>query len=183
MKRINTLIENKLKRIISKSVKNILSEVYTYEPNVIHRFMNRPVNNILKENKTNNYEIWYRGYDSNYGLERNHLLWLTNDISYARAYGNRVEEYTIDTTKLDVASIYEIDEILGYEFDYVEGPDKEEMQILLSEGFNSYEFSINKDLSDCICLWSKAPIVKHRTLTKAEFDEIEKYEGFDNKEY
>ena len=44
-------------------------------------------------------ETWYRGYNSKYGSNYTHLLWLTDDIDYARVYGNRIEEITLDMIK------------------------------------------------------------------------------------
>ena len=57
------------------------------------------------ESKNGDLETWYRGYKSKYGSDHDHLLWLTDDISYARAYGNRVEEIQIDSNKIHSLSI------------------------------------------------------------------------------
>lgn len=148
----------------------------------LHKIVKESVNRILKE-QSSNFETFYRGYNSKYGSEHNHLLWITDDISYARTYGNRVEKIIIDLNKLHLASIYGIDEILGYEFDYFEGLDEEETKKVLSQGYNGYAFEANSNTSDCICLLSSEPIVSRKELSRKEFDAIELYDDFDNKQY
>ena len=151
--------------------------------------LNNIVRKILSEKKLiehNNprFETWYRGYNSKYGSQRNHLIWITDDISYARTYGNRVEEITIDTSKLKPASIlYDIDNILGYELDYYKGPTKEEADKILSSGFNAYEFEANNDSSYCMCLLSTEPIVRRKELTEKQFNNIQQYDDFNNRNY
>lgn len=148
----------------------------------LHNIIKETINTLLAE-QSERYEIWYRGYNSKYGSQRDNMIWLTDDISYARAYGNRVEEIKIDTNKLHLASIYELDDILGYEMDYYEGLDEEEAQEVLSQGYNGYEFEANRNMSDCLALFSSEPIVSRRELSKEEFDDIEMYDGFDNRQY
>lgn len=138
----------------------------------------------MMEEGQGNLETWYRGYNSKYGSERTHLLWLTSEISYARAYGNRVEEVVIDMDKLNTASLYDIDGIVGYEFDYYDGIDEEECQKAMEEGFGGYEFEVAENEGYyCLCLWDKSCIVSRRELSKDEFDSIESIEGYDNPEY
>ena len=138
----------------------------------------------MMEEGQSNLETWYRGYNSKYGSERTHLLWLTSEISYARAYGNRVEEVVIDVDKLNTASLYDIDGIVGYEFDYYDGIDEEECQKAMEEGFGGYEFEVAENEGYyCLCLWDKSCIVSRRELSKDEFDSIESIEGYDNPEY
>lgn len=96
--------------------------------------------------------IWYRGYNSKYGSDKTALLWLTEDVSYARAYGNRVEEIVVDNTKLLPASLAEMDEFCGGYYDYYEGPDDEQIELLLNNGFNCNYFEANQDSSYCMCL-------------------------------
>lgn len=148
----------------------------------LHRIIKESVNRILKES-SDGFETYYRGYNSKYGSQHTNLIWITDDISYARAYGNRIEEIIIDLSKLNIASLYEIDEILGYEFDYFDGLDEEESEEVLSQGYNGYEFEANSNMSNCICLLSSDPIVSRRELSKEEFDNIELYDGFDHKQY
>ena len=147
--------------------------------------MDAVVGGMCESVNDSNIEIWYRGYNSKYGSDNNHLLWLTDDISYARTYGNRVEEIKIDTSKLKPASIFEMDEICGGYLDYYDGPDEFESEKAKEMGFNCYTFYANNDGSYCMCLWDKSVIVKdgRRELSRGEFETIEKLEGFDNKDY
>lgn len=124
-------------------------------------------------------ETWYRGYDSKYGSDNTHLIWLTDDISYARAYGNRVEEVVIDADKANSVSVYDIADM----FDYYDGPSKRQARELLGDGYNCYYFHANDDESYCMCLWDKSPIVSRRELSREEFEDIEEYEGYDNSPY
>jgi len=138
----------------------------------------------LKESVSNNLETWYRGYKASYGSDRTHLLWLTSDISYARAYGNRVEEVVVDMDKLNPGSLYDIDSVVGYEFDYYDGIDEEDAAKAMQEGIGGYEFEVAEDAGySCLCLWDKSAIVSRRELSKEEFTEIEAIEGYDSPEY
>ena len=164
MKQIVKLTETDLHRIIKNSVKKILSE------------------------NNNNLEKWYRGYNSKYGSQKTHLIWLTN-IEEARTYGNRVEEVIIDMNKInniDIDDLYYdfLVQNFGYEDvdDYEdegtwypeEGLYENECELLLREGYNCYFFNTNN--ADCICMWDLSPIVSRRELTKEEFENIEIYE-------
>lgn len=133
--------------------------------------------------KYERYETWYRGYNYEYGSQRNHLIWLTTDISYARAYGNVVEKVVVDNEKLNAISLYDCDDILGYEIDYYDGPNEDEIRELLSQGFNCYYFDANHDMSECMCLWENSAIISRKELSEEEFNAIETYDGFDNKPY
>ena len=146
---------------------------------ILDGIIKESVNKVLRENKSN-IETWYRGYNSVYGSEKNHLLWLTDDISYARSYGNRVEEVTIDLNKLNVISLYGMDELFGYEIDYLDGPTKDEARQLINNGYDAYEFEANQDMSICLCMWNKSSIISRRELSRQEFEKIETYDGFDN---
>lgn len=148
----------------------------------LHRIVKESINIILRE-QSDRFETYYRGYNSKYGSQYDHMLWITDDISYARTYGNRVEEITIDLKKLNLASLYDIDEILGHEFDYYDGLNEEESKMVLSQGYNGYGFEANSDNSYCICLFSSEPIVSRRELSRKDFDAIELYDGFDHKQY
>jgi hypothetical protein len=153
------LTESDMVRIVSESVRRIV------------------------EDSTGGFETYYRGYNSKYGSQKGHMLWITADISYARAYGNRVEKIIIDKNKLRLVSIYEIDEIIGREFDYYEGLTEDEARLVIESGYNGYGFEANNDSSYCICLFDSSPIVSRRELSQEEFEEIEEYEGFDNNVY
>ena len=125
-------------------------------------------------------ETWYRGYNSKYGSNHTHLLWLTDDIDYARVYGNRIEEITLDMSKISPISLYELDDFCD---DYYNGPDEEGSENLMSEGYNCYFFYANNDGSYCMCLWDNTPIVSRRELSKEEYEKIEGYPGYDMKNY
>ena len=139
----------------------------------LHRIVKESVKRFLREEHmtSENLETWYRGYNSKYGFQRNHLLWLTDDIGYAREYGNRVEEVIIDSGKLKAASLDDIDEVIGYEFDYYDELTTEEVKELSLKGYNCYGFEAGN--SYCLCLWDNSPIVSRRELSREEFDKIE----------
>lgn len=50
----------------------------------LHNIIKETINIILEEQSERD-EIWYRGYNSKYGSQRDNMIWLTDDISYARA--------------------------------------------------------------------------------------------------
>ena len=130
--------------------------------------------------ENNSLETWYRGYNSKYGSNYTHLLWLTDDIDYARVYGNRIEEITLDMSKISPISLYELDDFCD---DYYNGPDEEGSENLMSEGYNCYFFYANNDGSYCMCLWDNTPIVSRRELSKEEYEKIEGYPGYGMKNY
>ena len=131
-------------------------------------------------------ETWYRGYIARYGSNHTHVLWLTTDISYARTYGNRVEEIKLDPDRINISSIEEMDDV-GNEteewFDYLDGPSEKLAQEMLERGYNCYCFYANDEGSYCMCLWDESAIISRRELTKEEFEAIGCYDGFDNHGY
>ena len=128
--------------------------------------------------------VWYRGYKAKYGSDHGPVLWLTDDIDYARSYGNRVEEVVIDEDRLKPASVYDMDGYSEYgEYDEIEGPNEEMVTAALADGYNCHAFYANSDSSYCLCLWSKEPIISRRELSREEFEAIEGYEDFDNPPY
>ena len=164
MKKIITLNESDFRKIITENITKILTE------------------------NNNNLETWYRGYNSKYGSDKNHLIWLT-DKEEARTYGNRVEEVVLDKSKLndiDVDDLYY--DFLVTEFGYEDvddyedegtwypedGIDRRESEILLKNGYNCYYFNTHN--ANCICMWDKSPIVSRRELTREEFENIEVWE-------
>ena len=128
----------------------------------------------IKESKTNKrIKIWYRGFDSEYGVqgeETPHLLWLTTDLNYAKEYGDAIMEYKIDMSKCH-GSI----DGMGYlfDFDMSEGPSAEYASYLLNEyGVNSYcYYGGLTESSYCMCLWDETPIVSQRILDNTELNE------------
>ena len=65
----------------------------------VHRIIKEAINETVSE-KNGNLETWYRGYNSKYGSDKTHLIWLTN-LEEARTYGNRVEEIVLDKSKMN----------------------------------------------------------------------------------
>lgn len=170
-----------INNIISEAIHFYLDSKQRYRitESLLDRIIKESVNKVLRENKSN-IETWYRGYNSAYGSEKSHLLWLTDDISYARAYGNRVEEITIDINKLNVISLYGMDELFGYEIDYLDEPTEDEARELIDNGYDAYEFEANQGMSSCLCMWDKSSIINRRELSRQEFEQIETYDDFDN---
>ena len=130
---------------------------------------------------------WYRGFNSKYGSDKTHLIWLT-DIEEARTYGNRVEEVILDKSKINPIDIDDLyyDYLVphfGYKNvdDYEDagcwypedGLYPEEAELLLRNGYNCYYFITND--AECICLWDRSVIVSRRELSMEEFNEIETY--------
>ena len=146
----------------------------------LRNIITESVTKVLREYTNQNIETVYRGYNSKYGSDNeNGILWFTDDISYAKAYGNRVEEVQLDSNKLNAISIDELDNMSGAydDFDYYD-PDPKVLKRALKEGYNCYWFEANSDSSDCLCLWDKSPIISRRELSREEFDAIEHYDGF-----
>lgn len=140
---------------------------------------------MCESSNSNNIETWYRGYNGKYGIngENSNVLWLTTDASYAKSYGNRVKEYKLDMSKCNIGSVFDIDDLCGYDFDYYDGPDDELINTALENGIDGYCFEANYDNSECICLWSNKPIISERDLTKEEYDAIDEYDNFDYQPY
>lgn len=146
----------------------------------LRNIITESVTKVLREYTNQNIETVYRGYNSKYGSDNeNGILWFTDDISYAKAYGNRVEEVQLDSNKLNAISIDELDGMSGLydDFDYYD-PDPKVLKRAFKEGYNCYWFEANSDSSDCLCLWDKSPIISRRELSREEFDAIEHYDGF-----
>ena len=47
----------------------------------LHRIIQESLRKVIFEDD-DRYEKWYRGYNSMYGSSRNHLLWITDNMSY-----------------------------------------------------------------------------------------------------
>lgn len=105
----------------------------------------------------------YRGFDSDLGEQRNHLLWLCDDLEYVQEnYGNAVKEYSIDLTHIvsDMTMEDIFYEELGDDFDYLDGISEEYVDYFNSKGIYGYSFYVNFGNSYCICLWNKNAIMK-----------------------
>ena len=148
IRKVVRLTESDLYRIVKESVKRLI------------------------ESDGPNLEKWYRGYNSEYGSQKDHLLWVTSDVGYAAEYGDVVEELVIDDNKLHCVSIYDIEEITGKEYDYYEGPSKDDVIKLLANGYNAHEFEANHGMSDCLCLFDLSMVVGRRVLSSEELDSL-----------
>ena len=169
-----------------------------YPTNINETYLKRIIRDVINETVSQNnpnYVKWYRGYNSKYGSDRNHLIWLT-DIEEARTYGNRVEEVILDKSKMhsiDIDDLYydflvpvfNYPDVDWYEEDGTwypeEGLDYREADYMLCKGYNCYYFNTNN--ADCICMWDKSPIVSRRELSREEFEEIETYGNNETKGY
>ena len=171
------MIQEKRKHKKSKKKPSAMAQVHN---RVNAGVMDGVVYGGMMEESQERFETWYRGYKAKYGSDHDHLLWLTDDIDYARSYGNRVEEVVLDMDKVNPVSLYDLDD---YGYDYIDGPDEEGCRELVADGYNCYFFEANEDCSYCICLWDKSAIVSRRELSREEFDSIEGYEGYDNPGY
>ena len=133
------------------------------------------VRNII--NETPSYICtYYRGcsYNEAIGKVSPHLLWLTPDDYYAKEYLSEpdkvIVEYKIDERKLSPVSFYRMDELFGYEIDTYDGPNEDEIKILLENGYNCYEMEYSN--ADGLCLFNTEPIVSKRILTDEEINNI-----------
>lgn len=133
----------------------------------------------MMEESQERFETWYRGYKAKYGSDHDHLLWLTDDIDYARSYGNRIEKIVLDRNKLNAICVTDLDDGI----DYLGGPSEMACKKLTSEGYNCYYFEANDDYSRCMCLWDKSAIISRRELSREEFNRIKGYEWQNNPEY
>ena len=115
------------------------------------------------------YEKYYRGFNSKFGSDHDHLLWVSYEPEYAAEYGDTVEEITIDETKLKSVSLFRLEDEYGIE--YIDGPDEEQAQELLRRGYNCYGFEAGYGY-DCLCIWDRSVVVSRRTLSPEELQSL-----------
>lgn len=133
---------------------------------------NVPVKNESLTESTGHIETYYRGFNSELGEQKDHLLWLTDDPEYAAEYGDTVMEYQIDEDKLRGIGYYGIVDLLdGEEIDGFDdtwhpfdGLSEEIVELCLRNGYNCYDFHANGGDSYCICLFDKSPIVSRKVI-------------------
>ena len=127
----------------------------------------------LKESTDlNNTEIWYRGFDSDLGEKRDHMLWLTEEKEYAKEYGNAVMEYRIDGSRLKPISLYSLCDLFGFDgWHPYDGLDEEEASELLSSGYNCYMFDAGEYDDHCMCLLDESPIISRKMVAKGSVNE------------
>ena len=71
-------------------------------------------------------------------------------------------EYTLDWNQLNGC----VSDLPDY-IDIIDGPSEEECKELLADGINSYIFYAGGEDGDdceCLCLWSKEPIISKRRI-------------------
>jgi len=94
--------------------------------------------------------IYFRGYDSQYGVFNSHnklsYTWITSDSEYALEYA--VDKVAIiDIGSACLGSILDLEESADiYE------PTEEDMDSLYQKGYDGYEFDANRGNSPCICI-------------------------------
>lgn len=49
------------------------------------------------------------------------------------------------------------------------GPNRDDVEVLLSHGYNGYGFEANDDMSYCVCLFSDDAVVSRRVLPSGEY--------------
>lgn len=133
-------------------------EIRKLTRNDIRRMVEEAIEKVLSPDPVK----WYRGYNTQFGETRDHLLWLTSDIDYARDYGDAVMEYTLDWNQLN-GCVSDIPE----DIDILDGPSKEDCEELLADGINSYIFyagGVDGDDCECLCMWSREPIISKRRI-------------------
>lgn len=114
-------------------------------------------------------DIWYRGYDPQYGVFDNgeNYTWLTTDREYAEEYGKSVAVCRVALNGQKWGSILSGPE----EMDYY-NPSSEEMErYYFDEGIVGYIFYANDDESECCC------------VNKDNVKVIETYDVGDSEEY
>lgn len=170
------MIQEKRKHKKSKKKPSAMAQVHN---RVNAGVMDGVVYGGMMEESQERFETWYRGYKAKYGSDHDHLLWLTDDIDYARSYGNRIEKIVLDRNKLNAICVTDLDDGI----DYLGGPSEMACKKLTSEGYNCYYFEANDDYSRCMCLWDKSAIISRRELSREEFNRIKGYEWQNNPEY
>ena len=119
----------------------------------------------IMESSDDNIETFYRGYNGRLGEKKNHLLWLTTDINYARPYGDTIMEYKVDVGLCN-GDLFDLPDYVNY----YEGPDAVLAQKLLKKGINSYFFEASND-AETLVLWDEKPIVSRKIITLGKLNE------------
>lgn len=104
---------------------------------------------------------FYRGYDSKLGFDsQNSFIWISDDVDYARQYGNAIKKFEIDFEKLNFADLDTLDEACAeLDYDYLEAvynPTEEMADFLKSHSYNA--FTIEPCNLNCCCLLEKSLI-------------------------
>lgn len=99
-------------------------------------------------------DLYYRGYDSRYGVfesrENHSFTWITDDAEYALEYAkNKLfgKIAIIELTSNKIGGVFSLDEYTDYY-----APTESEMQSLYGNGEWGYGFYCNDDISYCVCV-------------------------------
>ena len=140
--------------------------------------LTRTIDEIINEveERSGNIGTYYHGGDISDDLWYNGVLWLTPEDYYAKEYAKIrkkpvIYEIKVDENKLFPGSIYRI---FGDDGDPYEGPEKDEIPLLLDEGYNCYCMEYVD--AEGLVLFNKDPIVSIRPLSPEEYEEVEEME-------
>lgn len=132
---------------------------------------------MIKES-IDNTSLYYRACSFNEakGNIRRPVLWLTPDLWYAMEYmtdeNSVIMEFQIDYSRVEPASLDEIDDVLGYEFDPYVNLSKEEAQCILEAGYNSYTLYYEYGDAEGLCLLNDEPIISKRIMSTEEIRQM-----------
>ena len=118
-----------------------------------------PYAHVVKESGEDEVETYYRGFNSELGEQKTHLIWLTSNIEYAKAYGDKVLEYKVNAYDDGIVDVLDLPD----EVDYYQGPDQRTCKMLLRKGIKGYAFDADND-SETIVLWDKSPIISKKVI-------------------
>ena len=119
-------------------------------------------------------ETWYRGYDSKYpnlGVPKNHGMWMTDNIEYAKTYAEEFGKYgkiakiTIDWSKISWATEGEIYDL---ELDAYDS-DEDTCRIVKQNGYNAWICDYYSDGARGLCLIDSSPIVSIEDVDESEY--------------
>ena len=117
---------------------------------------------------------WYRGYDSKYpnlAVPKNHGMWMTDNIEYAKTYAEKFGKYgkiakiTIDWSKISWATegeIYDLELDAYYS-------DEDTCRIVKQNGYNAWICDYYSDGARGLCLIDSSPIVSIEDVDESEY--------------
>lgn len=117
---------------------------------------------------------WYRGYDSKYpnlAVPKNHGMWMTDNIEYAKTYAEKFGKYgkiakiTIDWSKISWVTegeIYDLELDAYYS-------DENTCRIVKQNGYNAWICDYYSDGARGLCLIDSSPIVSIEDVDESEY--------------
>ena len=117
---------------------------------------------------------WYRGYDSKYpnlAVPKNHGMWMTDNIEYAKTYAEKFGKYgkiakiTIDWSKISWVTegeIYDLELDAYYS-------DENTCRIVKQNGYNAWICDYYDDDARGLCLIDSSPIVSIEDVDESEY--------------